>query len=95
MNKIPLYGCPECGRFGWTRQGERVDGAGEEGGRAYVRKIPKQGGTGRSWVGDCGHELDPASPLARCLDELPLHGAGPLVENRPVEMNEMPPSALW
>lgn len=90
----PLYGCPTCGQLGWTRQGERVDGAGEEGGTPLVRKIPRLGAVSGPWVGDCGHLVAEDSGLARCLDAIPPHNVGRLVENRAVEMNEMRPSDL-
>jgi hypothetical protein len=90
---IPLYGCQECGQLGWTRPGERVDGAGEEGSTPYVRKAPRPGAAGGDWIGDCGHAVPNESNLAQCLTDLPIHAVGPLVENRPVEMRDWPRSA--
>jgi hypothetical protein len=90
--KNPLYGCPTCGRIGWSRSGERVDGAGEEGATPLVRKDSRGGGTG-SWVGDCGHPVPVGSALARSLDSLQPHDVGALASNRDAEMGDWRPSA--
>jgi hypothetical protein len=90
----PLYGCPSCGQLGWTRSGERVDGAGEEAGTPSVRKVPRPGPAEGDWVGDCGHVVPGDSDLGRCLSELPAHAVGPLVPNRPVEMEDWRFSAI-
>lgn len=90
---MPLYGCLECGQIGWTRSGERVDGAGEEAGTPYVRKVPRPEPAAGDWIGDCGHVVPNGSHLVRCLADLPIHTVGPLVENRPVEMHDWRRSA--
>jgi hypothetical protein len=90
----PLYGCPTCGAIGWTRPGERVDGAGEEGGTPLVRKAPRPGPVSGEWIGDCGHLVPKGSPLARVLDALAPHSTGWLEPNRPVEMEDWRPSAI-
>ena len=90
--KTPLYGCPTCGRIGWSRTGERVDGAGEEGGTPLVRKDSRGGGHG-TWVGDCGHPVPADSPLARSLDSHKPQDIGVLAPNRDAEMDDWRPSA--
>lgn len=61
---------------GWTRSGERVDGAGEEAGTPLVRKVPRPGPAEGEWTGDCGHVVPADSDLARCLDNGGFDTAG-------------------
>lgn len=89
----PLYGCPECGRFGWSRPGERVDGAGEDGGNPMVRKDSRGKAVGGVWQSDCGHPVPPDSSLGRFLDRISSHATVPLDPNRPAEMEDWRPSA--
>lgn len=90
---VPLYGCPLCGRIGWSRPGERVDGAGEEDGTPMVRRDQRGQPVGGAWQGDCGHPVPADSPLGRCLDRIPPLAVVALDTNRPVEMDDWRPSA--
>ena len=91
--KIPLYGCPVCGRIGWSRPGERVDGAGEEGGAPLVYKELRSQPSGGEWQGDCGHPVPGDSALGRCLNRVHPNAIEPIDPNRAVEMEDWRPSA--
>lgn len=91
--RIPLYGCPVCGQIGWSRLGERVDGAGEEDGTPMVRRDARVQPVGGAWQGDCGHGVPADSALGRCLDRLRPHEVAPLDPNRVAEMEDWRPSA--
>lgn len=91
--KLPLYGCPVCGSIGWSRPGERVDGAGEEGGDPMVRKDSRSQPTGGEWEGDCGHAVPGESALGHCLDRIRPFAIERLDPNRAAEMEDWRPSA--
>jgi hypothetical protein len=91
--RTPLFGCPTCGHIGWSRLGERVDGAGEEDGTPMVRKQVLGTSSGGEWTGDCGHAVPPGSPLEQALDSVPSNGVGVLKPNRPEELDDWRPSA--